>query len=71
MNRQVRSRLASFGIPYGLLLLALHGQTFAGPGPCAVCPKVPELDPGIASGGLILLAGAVLLVIEGVRRRRR
>jgi len=61
MAQKLLSRLASFGISCGLLLLGLHGTAFAAP--------VPELDPGTASSGLVLAVGATLLLIERFRRR--
>ena len=63
MDRKVCTRLALFGAPCSLLLLALHGTALA------VTAAVPELDPGIASGGLILAVGAALLLIERFRHR--
>ena len=43
------------------------GPSGIGPGPRPAA--VPEIDPGMAKGGLALLAGLVLLLIEGGRRR--
>jgi hypothetical protein len=64
MDTKVRSRLVSFGVCCGLMLLALHGTALAS-------LPVPELDPGTASGGLVLGVGAALLLIERFRHRSR
>jgi hypothetical protein len=56
------SRIASFGIACGLLVLAMHGTASA-------VPEAPELDPGTAASGVVLLSGAALLLIERFRRR--
>jgi len=63
MDMKILSRLASLAVSCSLLLLALHGTARAIPLP------VPELDPGSATGGLILAVGVALLVIERFRRR--
>jgi hypothetical protein len=58
------SRIASFGIACGLLLLAMHGIASANDG-----GLVPEIDPGSAASGIAVLAGAALVLIERFRRR--
>jgi uncharacterized membrane protein HdeD (DUF308 family) len=45
-----------------MLTLALGGVAHASP--------VPELDPGTAASGVVLLVGGALLLIERYRRRR-
>ena len=56
------SQLALFGIASSLMFLGLHGTAFA-------LAVAPELDPGTAAGGLTLLTGAALLLLERFRRR--
>ena len=48
------------------ILPLLSGAAFAG---VAVPPPVPEIDPGMATGGLALLAVGAVLLIERYRRR--
>ena len=69
VNGKVLSRLASFGLPCGLLLLALYG-TASAQSTDALITAVPEIDPGTAASGLAVLAGAALLLIERFRRRQ-
>lgn len=45
------------------VLIALGGTAFAG------VVTVPEIDPGMASGGLALLAVGTILLIERYRSR--
>ncbi len=40
-----------------------------GMGGIALASPVPEMDPGTATSGLTLLAGAILLLREAYRRR--
>jgi membrane protein implicated in regulation of membrane protease activity len=56
------SRIASFGIACGLLVLAMHGTASA-------VGRVPEIDPGLAGSGVALLTGTALLLIERFLRR--
>ncbi|MBV8772873.1 MAG: hypothetical protein JO166_11185 [Deltaproteobacteria bacterium] len=56
------SRLVLLGVASGLLLLGLHGTASAVVG-------APELDPGTAAGGLTLLVGGALVLLERFRRR--
>jgi hypothetical protein len=64
MAKNLSSRLVSLGISCGLLLLGLHGTANAVPLPA------PELDPGTATGGIMLAVGAALLLLERFRHRQ-
>jgi hypothetical protein len=55
-------KAASLAAPCALLLLAMNGTAHA-------TSVVPEIDPGMATGGLALLTGSVLLLLERIRRR--
>lgn len=53
--------------------LYLGGATAAfllGMGGMALASALPEMDPGTATSGLALLAGAVMLLREAYRRRK-
>ena len=63
MAKNLSSRLVSLGISCGLLL-GLHGTANAVPLPA------PELDPGTATGGIMLAVGAALLLLERFRHRQ-
>ena len=55
----------SFGALASLAVLSLlPGAAFAG-----IPIPVPEIDPGMATGGLALLAVGAVLLIERYRRR--
>ncbi|MBV8772737.1 MAG: hypothetical protein JO166_10495 [Deltaproteobacteria bacterium] len=62
MFKKAGWQVALLSIGCSLLLLSLHGTAFA-------TPAAPELDPGSAAGGLTVLTGAALLLLERVRRR--
>lgn len=53
------------GAAAGAILLASHG------GALANHRHVPEMDPGLATSGWALLTGAVVLLGESWRKRRR
>jgi hypothetical protein len=59
MKTITTSRLFLLGSSVAMMVVGLAGTASATP--------VPEIDPGTATSGLALLAGAVLLLIE--RRR--
>jgi len=53
-----------------MLYLGGAGAAFVlGMGGIAFAQAVPEMDPGTATSGLALLAGAVMLLREAYRRR--
>lgn len=56
-------RYTSLGTSIALLVLSLHGTASAIP------RGVPEIDPGSVLGGVGVLTGAALLLIERFRRR--
>ena len=58
------SRLFLLGSSVAMLVIGLAGTASA-------LTPVPEIDPATATSGLALLAGAVLLLIEGRGLRRR
>ena len=74
MNRSDLSRWLWLAGVCAIFLIVLSGHGFA-----AVddwrnwprCPRVPEIDPRLARGGLALLAIATLVLIERLRLRRR
>jgi len=69
------SRLLCFASVCALCLLALTGPVWAkkppwaGPHPSAV--GAPEMNLGMAVNALLLLAGAVLLLLENYRHRQK
>jgi hypothetical protein len=54
---------ALIGIAFLVTTLALVGPAFAS-------PPTPEIDPGMATGGLTILGVGVVLLIERYRARR-
>ena len=50
-------------VGFGVASLMLSGKAFAGAG-------APEIDPGMATGGLAVLGVGVVLLIERYRARR-
>lgn len=70
------SRLLSFASACALFLLALTGTLWAKKPPWAGphppwAVGAPEMNPGMAVNALLLLAGAVLLLLESYRHRRK
>ena len=59
-----RISIRTLVIASAAVLLFSAERAFAG-----IPQTVPEIDPGIATGGLALLAAAVLIVVERYRRR--
>jgi hypothetical protein len=47
----------------GFATLMLHGTAFAG-------FPTPEIDPGMATGGLVILGAGIVLIVERFRARR-
>jgi hypothetical protein len=67
-------RLLSFASVSALFLLVLTGPVWAKKPPWAGPPSTvgaPEMNPGMALDALLLLAGAVLLLLENYRHRRK
>ena len=64
MKAITTSRLFLLGSSVAMLVIGLAGTASA-------LTPVPEIDPATATSGLALLAGAVLLLIEGRGLRRR
>ena len=56
-----RSLIAGFAFAS----LMLSGTAFAG-----VTPVAPEIDPGMATGGLTILGVGIILLIERYRARK-
>jgi hypothetical protein len=50
-------------VGFAVVSLMVSGKAFAG-------DNVPEIDPGMATGGLTLLGVGVVLLIERYRARR-
>jgi hypothetical protein len=63
MRTAKTSRLVLLGSSVAMLVVGLAGIASAAP--------VPEIDPGSATSGLALLAGAAMLLLERHRRSRR
>jgi|HubBroStandDraft_6_1064221.scaffolds.fasta_scaffold1341966_2 hypothetical protein len=64
MRTTTTSRLLLLGSSAAMLVVGLAGIASA-------TPVVPEIDPGSATSGLALLAGAAMLLLERHRRSRR
>jgi hypothetical protein len=69
MKTITTSRLFLLGSSVAMMVVGLAGTASATRGARVV--GVPEIDPATATSGLALLAGAVLLLIERRRARRR
>ena len=65
ISKKLRNLAASgrMALGIGLMAVALGGPAFAG------APVTPEIDAGSMSAALTLLAGAVLVVTNRVRRK--
>jgi hypothetical protein len=66
MTRSHRCRNLPFALAAAFLLAVLPGHARA-QGGCVQgagggCSTAPEIDPGLANGGLVLLGGAVLVL---------
>jgi len=59
--RKNLTRMLYLGGASAAFVLGIGGMAFAAP--------APEMDPGTATSGLALLAGAVMLLREAYRRR--
>jgi hypothetical protein len=67
MKAITTTRLLLLGSSVTMIVAGLAGTASAVP----TVSSVPEIDPATATSGLALLAGAVLLLIERRRLRRR
>jgi hypothetical protein len=65
MKAITTTRLLLLGSSVTMMVAGLAGTA------SATAVAVPEIDPATATSGLALLAGAVLLLIERRRLRRR
>jgi hypothetical protein len=65
MKAITTTRLILLGSSVTMMVVGLAGTA------SATAVAVPEIDPATATSGLALLAGAVLLLIERRRLRRR
>lgn len=67
MKAIMTTRLLLLGSSVTMIVAGLAGTASAVP----TVSSVPEIDPATATSGLALLAGAVLLLVERRRLRRR
>jgi hypothetical protein len=67
MKAITTTRLLLLGSSVTMIVAGLAGTASAVP----TVSSVPEIDPATATSGLALLAGAVLLLVERRRLRRR